>query len=128
MIILWNSAEMNISLTFVDNDTHDTVNWQADRNLARDMLSFLKKEMDSHHLRVGDIAGIGVFRGPGSYTGLRIGLTVLNTWAHSQKIPIVGSVGGDWQRECLAKLVAGTDEEIILPEYGAPARTTKPRK
>ncbi|MEO5949348.1 MAG: hypothetical protein ABIP74_03015 [Candidatus Saccharimonas sp.] len=119
---------MNVSLTFVDGDAHDTVQWQADRTLARDMLTFLNKQLTTRGLVFSDIKGIGVFRGPGSFTGLRIGLTVLNTWAHAESIPIVGELGDDWQRMCLERLRSGADDAIILPEYGAPAHVTKPRK
>lgn len=128
MIILWNSADMLIELTFVDGETREVVRWQADRTLARDMLAFLRDELSRRHVSFSDITGIGAFRGPGSFTGLRIGLTVLNTWARAEHIPLVGAVGEGWQQECLDKLSAGEDEKIVLPEYGAPARVTKPRK
>lgn len=128
MIVLWNSADMEVELTLVSGSSSDTVRWQADRTLARDMLSFLRRELEARKSDFEDIEGIGVFRGPGSFTGLRIGLTVLNTIAHAQAIPIVGSVGGDWRRLCLDRLRAGEDDRLVLPEYGAPARVTKPRK
>jgi len=128
MILLWNSSEMEVSLTFVDGDARETVRWQADRTLARDMLAFLRQQLDARGLGFHDIEGIGVFRGPGSFTGLRIGLTVLNTWAHTESIPIVGAVGEQWEQECVDRLRSGADDTIILPEYGAPAHVTKPRK
>lgn len=128
MILLWNSADMQVELTWVDGDTRETVHWQADRNLARDMLAFLRQQLEVRSLTMNDIEGIGIFRGPGSFTGLRIGMTVLNTWAHAEKIPIVGAAGGDWQQVCLERLRSGEDDQLVLPEYGAPARVTKPRK
>lgn len=128
MILLWNSADMQVELTWVDGDTREIVHWQADRNLARDMLAFLRQQLEVRSLTMNDIEGIGIFRGPGSFTGLRIGMTALNTWAHAEKIPIVGAVGGDWQQVCLERLRSGEDDQLVLPEYGAPARVTKPRK
>jgi len=128
MIILWNSAEMEVSLTFIEGATQETVRWQADRTLARDMLTFLNTQLNLRSLTFQDIKGIGVFRGPGSFTGLRIGLTVLNTLAHTESIPIVGSTDDNWQQECIDRLGAHEDDQIILPEYGGPAHVTKPRK
>jgi len=128
MIILWNSADMEVELTFVRDDHHDTVRWQADRTLAKGMLAFLKEQLDSRGLGFTDIRGIGVFQGPGSFTGLRIGLSVLNTWAHTEHIPIVGSTGEDWRQTCLNRLQTGEDDKIVLPEYGSPAHVTAPRK
>lgn len=128
MILLWNSADMNIELTFVNGDVYDTVHWQADRTLARDMLAFLQLQFESRGITYRDLEGIGVFRGPGSFTGLRIGLTVLNTVAHAEHIPIVGAVDDEWRHTCVNRLRAGEDDGIVMPEYGAPAHVTKPRK
>ena len=52
--------------------------------------------------------------GPGSFTGLRIGASVVNTLAHELDIPI--------------KDHHGNAHQIILPEYGRPANITAPQK
>ena len=128
MIVLWNSAEMTVQLTLIDGDKRTDYEWAAERNLARDMLAYLRDRLAENEASFADISGIGVFRGPGSFTGLRIGLAVLNTIAHEQRIPIVGVTGDAWREECLARLQDGDNDEIVLPEYGAEARITKPRK
>ena len=128
MIVLWNSAEMTVQLTLIDGDKRTDYEWVAERNLARDMLAYLRDRLAENEASFADISGIGVFRGPGSFTGLRIGLAVLNTIAHEQRIPIVGVTGEAWREECLARLQNGRNDEIVLPEYGAEARVTKPRK
>ena len=128
MIVLWNSAEMTVQLTLIDGDKRTDYEWVAERNLARDMLAYLRDRLAENEASFADISGIGVFRGPGSFTGLRIGLAVLNTIAHEQRIPIVGVTGDAWRKECLARLQNGRNDEIVLPEYGAEARITKPRK
>ena len=128
MIVLWNSAEMTVQLTLVDGDKRTDYEWAAERNLARDMLAYLRDRLAENEASFADISGIGVFRGPGSFTGLRIGLAVLNTIAHEQRIPIVGVTGDAWREECLVWLQNGRNDEIVLPEYGAEARITKPRK
>lgn len=128
MIVLWNSADMTVRLTLVNGDNRADYEWTAERNLARDMLAYLRDRLVERDASFRDITGIGVFRGPGSFTGLRIGITVLNTIAHEQNIPIVGAAGSDWQADCLVRLESGANDKIVLPEYGAPARITKPRK
>lgn len=128
MIVLWNSAAMKIELTLVDGDIRYDYEWQADRTLARDMLAYLRDRLAEHEATFTDITGIGVFRGPGSYTGLRIGMTVLNTIASTKSIPIVGSVAEAWRQECEQRLSDNQDDKIVLPEYGGEAHTTKPRK
>lgn len=128
MIVLWNSADMTVHLTLVDGASRADYEWAAERNLAHDMLAYLRDRLAEQGAAFRDITGIGVFRGPGSFTGLRIGAAVLNTIAHEQNIPIVGATGSDWQADCLTRLESGANDKIVLPEYGAPARITKPRK
>ena len=112
----------------MSDERHEVVRWLAERHLARDMLSFLRQELSARNMTFDNIRGIGVLRGPGSFTGLRIGLTVLNTLARAQHIAIVGASGKEWKDECLRRLMSGEDDTIVLPEYGAAAHITKPRK
>jgi tRNA threonylcarbamoyladenosine biosynthesis protein TsaB len=128
MIVLWNSAEMTACCTLIDNGKRYDYEWQAGRSLARDMLTYLRDTLALHGKTFNDIAQIGVFRGPGSFTGLRIGLSVLNTIAAARQIPIVGASGVSWQSECLTRLARQDDDRLVVPEYGADAHVTKPRK
>ena len=128
MILLWNSAAMTVQCTIITGDSTDTTEWEAGHDLARDMLAYLRDQLRHHGGSFTDITGIGVFKGPGSYTGLRIGLTVLNTLADSEHIPIIGAIGDTWQQDCLRRLRNGEDDKIVLPEYGGDAHVTKPRK
>ena len=129
MILLWDSSEMLAHITLVDAEEKQTnIDWLAERHLARDMLAYLRDMLAERQLAFTDITGVGVFRGPGSFTGLRIGLTVLNTIASTEHIPIVGTIGENWREDCLKKLRSGTNDQIVLPEYGGDAHITKPRK
>ena len=128
MIILWDSSAMQIRLTLVDSERSTSYEWQADRSLARDMLAYLRDRLAEHRATFDDVTGIGIFRGPGSFTGLRIGMTVLNTLADANQIPIVGATGDDWQESCMSRLRQGENDQLVLPEYGGDAHITKPRK
>jgi tRNA threonylcarbamoyladenosine biosynthesis protein TsaB len=75
-----------------------------------------------------DIQGIIVFEGPGSFTGLRISMSVANALAYSLGVPIVASSGDNWITEGLAQLQSGGNHRIAVPEYGAHANITTPRK
>lgn len=102
--------------------------WQADRQLAKGLLAFIERSLAQHGAGVDQVEAIGVYRGPGSYTGLRIGITVCNTLADSLMVPIVGATGDDWQALARQRLAAGDDDQVVLPEYGGEAHITKPRK
>lgn len=102
--------------------------WQAGRNLSDGLLQFLQQCLKEFGVEWADLSGIVVFRGPGSYTSLRIGLTVANTMASSLQIPIVGVDGEQWQSDGLARLSAGEDDKIVLPIYLQPVYITQPKK
>jgi len=53
---------------------------------------------------------------------------VANTLADGLQVPIVGATGENWQEQALEKLRSGEDEKIVMPEYGAAAHITAPRK
>jgi len=128
MIVLLDSSTAICKITLVDGSWHQDYRWESDRNLAKWLLGYLKKILEEHEKSWADISAIGVFEGPGSFTGLRIGLTVMNTIADTKKIPIVGARRENWQDEVLAKINAGKNENIVLPFYDRGANITKPRK
>ncbi|HSW77522.1 MAG TPA: tRNA (adenosine(37)-N6)-threonylcarbamoyltransferase complex dimerization subunit type 1 TsaB [Candidatus Chromulinivoraceae bacterium] len=128
MILLLDTSTPVCKLSLIDGDTRYENEWQADRQLAKGLLAYLHDQLESQDKVFSDLTGIGAFAGPGSFTGLRIGLTVLNTLADSEHIPIVGGMGEDWQAEVLQKLENGKNEHIVLPFYGSEANITTPRK
>ncbi|MDX2776573.1 tRNA (adenosine(37)-N6)-threonylcarbamoyltransferase complex dimerization subunit type 1 TsaB [Streptomyces caniscabiei] len=128
MILLLDTSTPVCSLSLIDGDWRYDDEWQADRTLAKGLLAYLRDQLAKNGKTFGDVTALGAFRGPGSFTGLRIGLTVLNTMADAQNIPIVGGMGDDWQAEVRAKLARGENEKIVLPFYGSDAHITKPRK
>lgn len=128
MILFLDTSTPLCRLTLVDGEWRYDDEWQADRELARGLLGYLRDHLQKNGKTFSDITGIGVFKGPGSFTGLRIGLTVLNTLADAEGIPIVGTTGGDWQQEARDRLDRGENEKIVLPLYGSQAHITKPRK
>jgi len=102
--------------------------WQAHRELSSTILRVVHNELAKQQADFKDISGVIVFRGPGSFTGLRIGVTVANTLAYGLQQPIVGTSGNDWQAEGLDLLSKGTNHQLVLPAYGAEAHITPPRR
>lgn len=100
---------------------------QVQQEVGRDMARVLPGLIEDFMGQI-PIEGLIVFRGPGSFTGLRIGITVMNTLAYARDIPLVGTMGARWREDGLARLAAGENDQTVLPEYGAPAHVTTPRK
>jgi tRNA threonylcarbamoyladenosine biosynthesis protein TsaB len=101
--------------------------WEAGRQLSSELLSEIEKLLQKHDCNWEKLQGVVVFQGPGSFTGLRIGVTVANAVAYSQNIPIAGVVSGEWFADGVSMLKSGTNHRQVTPEYGAPANITKPR-
>ena len=124
MMILLDTSTAVCFLTVIDGDSRQSYEWEAGRTLAHGLLRFLQEKTGD----LRNITGIGVMKGPGSFTGLRIGLAVANTLADSLSVPIVGTSGDNWQELALEKLRSGENQKIVMPEYGAAAHITTPRK
>ena len=102
--------------------------WHADRQLAHELLKMLHVQLQKQQADWPDIKGIVVFEGPGSFTGLRIGITVADTIAYGLGVPVIAAKGEEWLAAGLARLVKGEDDKLALPHYGAEANITMPKK
>lgn len=54
------------------------------------LLPFISKILKKNKLEFKDLKGIEVETGPGSFTGLRVGVSIANALAYSLKIPVNG--------------------------------------
>jgi len=102
--------------------------WQAHRELAETIHKKIAEILNKLSKSQEDVQGLVCFKGPGSFTGLRIGLSVANALAYAHDIPIVAAGSEDWIEQGVKKLVSGKSEQIALPTYGSPAHTTQARK
>lgn len=128
MILLLDTSTPTCKLWLVEGDVVTAEEWEANRQLANGLLSYVETTLQKREKTWHDITGLGVYRGPGSFTGLRIGMTIVNTLADSLKVPIVGTTGDNWREKTLSRLKAGHDDKLVLPAYGREANTTQPRK
>ena len=83
-------------------------------NLSEQLLAFIHDRLKENHKDWQDITEIHFMSGPGSFTGLRIGATIVNTLAHELNIPLYDH--------------HGKNHQIIIPEYGRPANISQPKK
>jgi tRNA threonylcarbamoyladenosine biosynthesis protein TsaB len=104
------------------------VTWQAHRQLAETLHSQIEKLLHDNQKSLQDLEAIVVFKGPGSFTGLRIGITVANALAYSLNIPIAANEDPDWLQNGIARLENGGSDEVAVPEYGALPHITPQKK
>lgn len=112
---------------FDDFSTLEYDKWTAHRQLAETVHKKIEMILKNRQKTWTDIQGIVCFRGPGSFTGLRIGLSVGNALAYSLDIPIVSEQGEDWLLGGVKRLKNLESEKIVIPEYGSPVHITPPR-
>lgn len=112
----------------IDGAESNAYEWQAGRELADGLIGYLRARLQENGRDWKDVTGIAAYQGPGSFTGLRIGLTVLNTIADSNQVPIVGETGDDWLAKATRRLESGEDDRLVMPLYGREPNITKPRK
>lgn len=102
--------------------------WEAHRALSTQLHTKIEAMLKSCGITLSDIHGIVCFAGPGSFTGLRIGLSVGNALAYAFGIPIVAMQDPGWLEQGIARLMTGDSDPLALPHYGAPVHITTPRK
>lgn len=113
---------------FNDYEKIGEIIWDAHRILADTIHIKIYELLQISKLDWKDISGIVCFSGPGSFTGLRIGITVGNMLAYGLSTPIVKGNNKDWQLNGIKRLLIGEDEKVVVPDYGQEIKITKPKK
>ena len=106
----------------------ESVAWEAHRKLADTIHLQIDDVLKKHRVTLGELTGIVVYKGPGSYTGLRIGVSVGNTLAYALDIPIVGTQTDNWLSLGMGKLHSELNDRIVMPFYGGEANIGVPKK
>jgi tRNA threonylcarbamoyladenosine biosynthesis protein TsaB len=113
---------------YLGNEQLDYQKWTAHRQLAETLHERIRALLQKQHRNWDDIEGIICYKGPGSFTGLRIGLSIANALAYARSIPIIATTGNKWIGDGIQSLKLGRSENTVVPSYGASVNTTKPRK
>ena len=107
VLLMDNGDNKKITIGLIINGQKDIQVKRINSNKTQIILPMIDKILKRHSLKLKDLSEIQINAGPGSFTGLRIGLAIANALSFVLKIPINGKKVG----------------EIILPIYPAPLKT-----
>ncbi len=96
-----------------------------DRSHSKLLSVFILELLTEHNLETGKLDAIAVSKGPGSYTGLRIGVSTAKGIAYGSNIPLIG-IGtldalayGAIQNKELSNLIDENENVMICPMIDA---------
>lgn len=132
MILILDTAQSKTYLALHDQTVLTDIEWEAARNLSSQILDKLNGLYKKAGKKIHDTQGIVVNTGPGSFTGLRIGLSVANTFAYALDISIVGVSAPASHKDLMYRglsKIAGKEkfEGSVIPVYGSEPKITKPK-
>jgi len=127
------TTESDTGIGLVGPKVYEIKTWISIKNQSKELLPNIDKLLKKNKIKPPQLKWVAVNLGPGSFTGLRVGISIANTFGYELNIPIIGKanvVGGAKARiESLLKLkTTGKSFKQVLPEYGRPPRITKPKK
>ena len=107
---------------YLDTSTPETILKLDDKeyryvfanDLAEKLFQYLNDKLQENGKTWQDISEITFMSGPGSFTGLRIGASIVNTLVHELNIPLYDH--------------HGQKHPIIIPDYGHGANISIPKK
>lgn len=102
--------------------------WEAHRQLAETLHTKIREVLTFQSKELKDIKGVVVYIGPGSFTGLRIGVSVANALGSGLQIPLIGETDDNWQTAGYARLQNGEDDKPVVPAYGALPHITQQKR
>ena len=79
-----------VNLAIIENnEVIDFYSEKNDNKLSERIFNLIEKFFSINNLKVHDLDKIFIATGPGSFTGIRVGLTIAKTMAWALKIPLI---------------------------------------
>jgi tRNA threonylcarbamoyladenosine biosynthesis protein TsaB len=104
------------------------ISYQAHRELSSTILKKIEEILKNNQIRFQDLGGILCYLGPGSFTGLRIGVTLANSLSYGLNIPIEGIMEDEQIDEGIKKLIKRQNIKQLVPYYGSDPHVTIAKK
>lgn len=107
-----------------DSRIIDSESWNAVGNLTETLLVHIDRLFAKNQIVLRELSMIVANPGPGSFTGLRIGITTANALAFALNIPVL-------EATCADKIshgdIPGSYQQGVKPKYGGEPKITCPK-
>ena len=115
MLLALDTATQRASIALHDGTTlRAECTWEASNRHTVTLLPHVVQLLANSDLTAEDITAIGVCIGPGSYTGVRIGVSVAKGLASARKLPLVGITTLD-----ILAAAQPEDDRMLYPIFAA---------
>lgn len=123
------ASQIPEAVLFCECKNIEEIKFENDRSLSEELLQKIEGTIRKHQISKADLSAIFVNPGPGSYTGLRVGVTTANTLAFSLNIPILSAKKENVAQE-IESLRAENDKFScpVMPIYGQPPHITQKKR
>ncbi len=128
LTIRTDKPEAEVGLYFRAGQERQNVSWQAHRQLAETIHKKIDEILKAEDKNWQSITGVVCYAGPGSFTGLRIGVSVANAIAYSIGVPIISGIGDDWIKLGIENIAIKKNEKTITPIYSSDPHITMPKR
>jgi tRNA threonylcarbamoyladenosine biosynthesis protein TsaB len=90
MLLAIDTATREASIALYNADgVQAEITWRSRENHTVELTAQILRLLELGHVRKEDVKAIGVALGPGSFTGLRVGMSVAKGWAFGAQIPLL---------------------------------------
>lgn len=109
------------------------INRSTPRRQSTRLLPLIDALLRKARQPITTLKGIGVVRGPGGFTAVRIGVATANALGYALQIPVVGISKGDFTdidslgRLAIRQLARRTKPRVVTPLYDRLPNITKPK-
>lgn len=90
LLLALDTSTAQAGLALYDGRVRAEISWSAGRNHARQLMPAIRWCLDLLGRPPADLTAVAAARGPGSFTGLRVGLAVAQGLAFARALPLYG--------------------------------------
>jgi len=97
ILLIDTSSNKEIRVGLKINGKEEWIKKKINKQKAQATLPMIEKVLKDHSLGIKDLTGIKVNTGPGSFTGLRVGISIANALSFALGVPVNGRKAGEYE-------------------------------